>query len=626
MPAEKRQTAPVVKPLGESTYEDGSIEIHADRITTPMVTKTNKPFIKQLFAGVFDTDMLTYPEVETNEDLARLEAFVKPYEDLFLSAQVIDFAGKDEIPLEFVTAMADVGLFAQAIPEQYGGLELDSTYLTRMADITGSIPMAHNLIEVHHNIATKLILSYGTEEQKRKFLPRLATGEMIATLCLHETKTHLDFLNLKARASIIEDKERVDSAYLLNGYKTWVANAHMADLFLVVAQTPVDVAADWKDEGCSMFIVEATREGVTVSERIQGIESPRGLPLFDVTFENISLAKGDILGKTGEADLMTIHAMTASAHHVGASTAALLKRFTNMLQYYLVTEKTEDVPLYENQSYQKVLAQLQCTAFIMESMAYMTGQIVDEYEEPDWSVEQAATRVWCVEKLHSQMGDVMEVMGLGSLEKKSPLMAAYLDTLALKNYPIPLDLMKQYIALSGIRYCIGEKASVHKVLRDALNEPKIMIKRMMMLEDVPTPYQLFRHVHNILHPTAIKLENVCKKFDKAIEAYLVHGPASGSFLQDQMELARLASIVSEIFAMVCILSRASRSLCLGVQHSGRESVMAQFYIAYSCKRLEIEISEIKGEGPTDGQYYWGLAKDIIENKAYMPQHPLTRTF
>jgi len=495
-----------------------------------------------------------------------------------------------------------------------------------MADITGTIPMAHNLIEVHHNIATKLILSYGTEDQKKKYLPRLATGEMIATLCLHESKSHLDFLNLKARASIIEHKERMDDGYLLNGRKTWVANAHMADLFLVVAQTPVDVIGDWKDEGCSMFIVEAASEGVTVSERIEGIESPRGLPLFDVTFDSITLAKEDILGKTGEADLMTIHAMTASAHHVGASTAALLKRFTNMLQYFLTTEKTEDVPLYENQSYQKVLADLQCTAYVMESMAYMTGQIVDEYEQPDWSVEQAATRVWCVEKLHSQMADVMEVLGLGTLEKKSPLIAAFLDTLALKTYPIPLDLMKQYIALSGIRYCIGEKGSVHKTLRDALNEPKIMFKRIMMLEDVPSAYQLFRHVHNVLHPTATKLEDVCKKFDKAIEGYMVSGPASGSFLQDQMELARIAHIVSEIFAMVCIIARSSRSLCLGVQHAVQESVMTQFYVANVCKRLEIEISEIKGEGPTGSQYYWGMSKDIIENKEYMPKHPLTRTF
>lgn len=623
VPMEQAPQAPVVKPF-DSSYEESTIEIHTDRL--PEVRLTNKPFLKQIFAGVFDTDMLTYPEMENNKELEELENFVKPYEELFSSASAINFTANDQVPIEFITAMADIGLFAQAIPKQYGGLELSSTYLTRMADITGTIPMAHNLIEVHHNLATQLIVKHGTPEQKQKYLPKLATGEMLATLCLQETKSQLDFRNTKTLANVIVDSNPENDGINLTGYKTWVANAHISDIFLVVAHAPIDVVGRWKDEGVSMFIVEATEPGVKVSERLEGIKSPRSLPLFDVSFNNVSLNETHLLGKGGEADLMVINAMTASAHHAAAAMAALLKRFTNTLIYYLTSEKVDDVQLFENQSHQAILASVQRTAYVMESMAYMTGQIADEYQEPDLSVEQAATRVWCVENLHSTLASVMEVIGVAALEKHHPLINAFIDTLAMRSYPIPMDLMRQYISLSGVRHTVGEKGTVHRTMRDSLNNPAAFFKRVLSMDDVPSVKVLHRHVHDILHISATKLEDVCQKFDKAVENYLIAGPASGSFLQDQFELDRLARIASEIYAMTCAISHASRSICLGVRYHNHESVMAQHFVAETCKKVEIEIEKIHHRGNAGSLYYEQMAKDIVEAKEYMPRHPLTRSY
>lgn len=333
-----------------------------------------------------------------------------------------------------------------------------------------------------------------------------------------------------------------------------------------------------------------------------------------------------MLGKRGEGDLMVINAMTSSAHHAAAATAALLKRFTNTLIYYLTTEKVDDVSLFENQTYQACLANLQLTAYVMESMAYMTGQIADEYEEPDLSLEQAATRVWCVENLHSTLASVMEVIGVGALEKHHPLINAYIDTLALKSYPIPMDMMRQYIALSGIRHTVGEKGSVHRTLRDSLNNPKSFFKRAFMMTDVPSAKVLHRHVHDIFHVVATELEDVCQKFDKAVENYLIAGPSSGSILQDQLELDRMARIATDIYAMTCALSHASRSVCLGVCYHNHESIIAQHFITRTCKMLEIDIAKIHHNGNNISLYYQQMAKDIVETKEYMPRHPLTRSY
>jgi len=621
VPTENASESPPVKPF-DSDYEESSIDLHADRL--PQVHLTNKPFLKQIFAGVFDTDMLTYPEMETDTEFEELERFVKPYEELFSSASAINFTANEEVPVEFVTAMADIGLFAQAVPRQYGGLELNSTYLTRMADITGTIPMAHNLIEVHHNIATRLIVTYGSERQKLKYLPKLATGEMLATLCVQETKTNLDFRNTKTQASAIVDSNPENDGVTITGHKTWVANAHISDLLLVVAHAPVDPLARTSEEGVSMFIIETTKPGVKISKRLEGIESPRSLPLFDVTFNNVSLHKEDLLGRGGEGDLMVINAMTSSAHHAAAATAALLKKFTNSLIYYLTTEKIDDVALFENQSYQATLADLQRNAYIMESMAYMTGQIADEYDEPDLSLEQAATRVWCVENLYSTLASVMEVSGVGALEKHHPLINAYMDTLALRSYPIPMDMMRQYIALSGVRHAVAEKGLVHRTLRDSLNSPAAMFKRVFTMDDIPSAKVLHRYVHDVLHLSSSRLEDIFQKFEKAVEGYLVVGPTSGSFLQDQFELDRLARIATDIYAMTCAISHASRSLCLGIRYSKIESVMAQQFINETCSKLEIEIQKMSNTSNTGCLYYSQMAKDIVETKEYMPQHPLTR--
>lgn len=619
---ENMATAPVPTP-GETEVEDTSLEPHREYLPTLQIT--NKPFIKNLFIGTFDTDMLTFPEVTNNQELADMNEFMKPYEDLFAHAATLDFARKKELPLDFITAMADVGLFAQAIPKEYGGMGLNNTYQTRMADVTGTIPMAHNLIEVHHNIATKMLVDNGTEEQKKKYLPKLATGEMIATLCLHETKGHLDFQSIKTGANVFEDADIDDDGVTLSGSKTWVPNANIADLFLVVANAPFGPTGQKISEGMSVFIVESTKAGVEVLDRIEEVESPRGLPLYDVSFANVLLKKSDMLGTGGEGDLTTINTMTSCSHHVAAANASLLKKFTNMVLYFLTKERVNDVPLYENQAYQAILADLQVTAYVMESMGYMTGQILDEFQQPDLTLEQAATRIWCVEAMQESLSSATEVFGIGSLENTHPVMTAFLDTLALKNFPIPMDLLKQYIALSGLRYGAAEKDEITRSMRDSLNHPHKIIKRIFRdFDDVQRVNTLHAYLHPVLEQASRKVEDMVFKFEKAVENYFVRGPVSGSILDDHLELNRMAWIVTQLYAMTCTMARASRSICIGVRYNDHEGIMAQHFIKQLSPRVEREI-EILHHSVVP-EFYRQMAKDIVEAKEYMPRHPLTRTY
>ncbi|KAK2091346.1 Complex I assembly factor acad9, mitochondrial [Saguinus oedipus] len=204
-------------------------------------------------------EVFPFPEV-TQDELNEISQFLGPVEKFFteeVDSRKIDQEGK--IPDETLEKLKSLGLFGLQVPEEYGGLGLSNTMYSRLGEITSMDGSISVTLAAHQAIGLKGIILAGTEEQKAKYLPKLASGEHIAAFCLTEPASGSDAASIQSRARLSEDKKH----YILNGSKVWITNGGLASIFTVFAKTEVvDSDGSVKDK-ITAFIVERDFGGVT---------------------------------------------------------------------------------------------------------------------------------------------------------------------------------------------------------------------------------------------------------------------------------------------------------------------------------------------------------------------------
>ncbi|HVZ91603.1 MAG TPA: acyl-CoA dehydrogenase family protein, partial [Rhizomicrobium sp.] len=200
-------------------------------------------------------------------------------------------AEDDRVPDDIVAGMRALGLFGLSIPEDYGGLGLDMEEEVRVAiELGRTSPAFRSVIGTNVGIGSQGVVMFGSEAQKREWLPRLASGEIVASFCLTEPEAGSDAASIRTTA--IRDGE----VYVVNGTKRFITNANRAGMFTLMARTdPARKGA----AGISAFIVPARTPGVSVGrpERKMG---QQGAHISDVVFENARIPASLRLGEEGE--------------------------------------------------------------------------------------------------------------------------------------------------------------------------------------------------------------------------------------------------------------------------------------------------------------------------------------
>ncbi|MEK3888535.1 acyl-CoA dehydrogenase [Bacillus sp. FSL K6-3431] len=222
-------------------------------------------------------------------------------EQTMMRKMVRDFAQKEivpfidrmeagEFPREILNKMAKLGLMGIPIPEKYNGAEMDfMSYVIAIQELSKVSATIGVILSVHTSVGTNPILYFGTEEQKQKYVTKLASGQYLGAFCLTEPGAGSDAANLKTRAV------KKDDHYLLNGTKAFITNGGEADIYIVFALT----APAKGQRGISAFIVEKTAPGLIIGkdEKKMGLHGSRTVQL---TFENMKIPIGNLLGSEGE--------------------------------------------------------------------------------------------------------------------------------------------------------------------------------------------------------------------------------------------------------------------------------------------------------------------------------------
>uniref|UniRef100_A0A8C0NA71 Complex I assembly factor ACAD9, mitochondrial n=1 Tax=Canis lupus familiaris TaxID=9615 RepID=A0A8C0NA71_CANLF len=594
--------------------------------TSRRLLRTSPPsraFAKQLFLGKIEKkEVFPFPEVSQDE-LNEINQFVGPLEKFFteeVDSERIDREGK--IPNETLEKLKNLGLFGMQVPEEYGGLGLSNTMYARLGEIIGLDGSIAVTLAAHQAIGLKGIILAGNKEQKAKYLPRLASGEHIAAFCLTEPTSGSDAASIKTRATLSEDKKH----YILNGSKIWITNGGIANVFTVFAKTQVvDSDGSVKDK-ITALIVERDFGGVTNGkpEDKLGI---RGSNTCEVHFENTKVPIENVLGEVGGGFKVAMNILNSGRFSMGSLVAGMLKKL--MTAAYACTRKQFNKNLSEFGLIQEKFALMAQKTYVMESMAYLTAGMLDQPGFPDCSIEAAMVKVFSSEGAWQCVSEALQVLGGSGYMRDYPYERLLRDSRILLIFEGTNEILRMYIALTGLQHA-------GRILTTRINE----LKRGNVTTVIETVSQRLRDslsrtvdlgltgklgaVHPSVADSANKLEENVYYFGRTVETLLLR--FGKTIVEEQMVLKRVANILINLYGMTAVLSRASRSIRVGLRNHDHEVLLANIFCAEAYYQNLFTLSQLDKYSPENlDEQIKKVSQQVLEKQAYICAHPLDRT-
>ncbi|XP_069823210.1 complex I assembly factor ACAD9, mitochondrial [Dendropsophus ebraccatus] len=582
-------------------------------------------YAKQLFLGsIAKEEVFPYPEI-SNDELEEITQLVGPVEKFFsedVDSKAIDQNAK--IPPETLKGLKELGLFGMQIPEEYGGLGLSNTMYARLGEITSLDGAIAVTLAAHQAIGLKGILIAGNDEQKAKYLPKLASGEHIAAFCLTEPGSGSDAASIKSRATLSEDGKH----YILNGSKIWISNGGLADIFTVFARTEVvDKDGTTKDK-ISAFIVERAFGGVTHGkpEDKLGI---RGSNTCELHFENTKIPIENVIGEVGGGFKVAMNILNSGRFSMGSASAGMIKKLIEMTAEYACTRKQFNKKLSDFELIQEKFALMSEKAFVMESMAYLTAGMMDRPGLPDCSVEAAMVKVFSSEGAWQCVSEALQILGGLGYMKDYPYERYLRDSRILLIFEGTNEILRMYIALTGMQHA-GKilTGKIKELKKGSLSVAFEMIGKKLgaaVGRKVNLGLTGTGVVHPSLEESAKKLEENTYHFGIAVESLLYR--FGKTIVDEQLALKRVADILINLYAMTAVISRASRSISIGLRNHDHEVLLANLFCSEAYFKNCFMVAQLGKYCPENqDESIKKIAKHVLENRAYTCSHPLDRTF
>jgi len=351
-----------------------------------------------------------------------------------LEAQV---AEDDAIPDEIVAEMRGMGLFGLTIPEEYGGLGLTMEEEALVAmELGRTSPAFRSLIGTNNGIGSAGLVFDGTEAQKQKFLPAMATGELISSFCLTEPDVGSDSAAVKTSAV------RDGDDYIINGTKRFITNAPRASLFTVMARTDPNIKGA---KGVSAFIVDANSEGLSLGAKDKKM-GQAGSYTCDVIFDNVRVSAKNLIGEVeGKGFYMAMKVLDRGRLHISALSVGIAERLIEDALQFSIERQQFGKPICEHQLIQAMLADSKTEAYAGKSMVLDCARRRDNGENA--STEAACSKLFCTEMVGRVADRAVQIHG-GS---------GYISEYAVERFYRDVRLFRLYEGTSQIQQIVIAK-------------------------------------------------------------------------------------------------------------------------------------------------------------------------
>ncbi len=323
----------------------------------------------------------------------------------------------DETPHGLIDQMKELGLFGITVPEEYGGLGLDyTTFAMIFEEISKGFMSLSGAIGTHH-ILTYVLTHYGTEEQKRRMLPQLASGKMRGGLALTEPEGGTDVANLRTTA----DKDGEE--YVINGTKMFITNGRYGDAFCLLART--DKSAEPKHKGLSCFVVEKGGQGFRVGRDLDKM-GYRGLDTCEISFEDFRVSADNLVGQQeGAGFSQVMSGLETGRINVAARAVGVAQAAFNAAIRYSQQRQTFGVPISQHQAIQLKLADMATKIQAARLLTYDAAAKKDRGERVD--LESGMAKLFASEACQEVTLESMRVHGGAGYIKDSPVERYYRD-------------------------------------------------------------------------------------------------------------------------------------------------------------------------------------------------------
>jgi len=521
-------------------------------------------------------------DIFTPADLTDDQKLIGQTAEEFVLKEVFPFIKELEnkkagLMAELVKKGGEVGLMGGGVPEEYGGAGLDkisTTVLTEKLSIYGGFAVTHG---AHAGIGTLPIVYFGTEAQKKKYLPKLATGEWIGAYCLSEPQAGSDAQNSLTRAEL----NAQGTHYILNGQKMWITNGGFADVYIVFAK--ID------GEKFTAFIVERTFPGFKPGneEHKMGIHGSSTTPIF---LENCMVPKENLLHEIGRGHIVAFNILNAGRFTLGASCVGGSKHVLMTSSKYAKERKAFGKQIGDFGLMKEKLAEMAIQIFAVESMVYRsagnieaamaaasgsgdkiqnTMKVLEEY-----AIESSIAKVYGSEMLDFVVDEAVQIFGGYGFHEDYAVCRAYRDSRINRIFEGTNEINRMLI--------------IQMLMKRAMGGQLPLIPAAMKLADEILAGPSFEEApEGVLAGEARVVANSKKMFLQAA------GGAVQKFrekLADEQELiGALSNVVMEIYAMESCMLRAQKAAATKGEPASQNMIdSARVFINDAAERVEHE--------------------------------------
>ena len=559
--------------------------------------QAERGFAGGLFMGRFNFSQIHPFPAQSKEDsvhgdafLQRLETFLKEHAD----PDEIDRTG--EIPQDVLDGLAQLGAFGIKISPQFGGLGLSQTNYCRAAMMLGSFcGNLTALLSAHQSIGVpQPLILFGTDEQKRRFLPRVAGGE-ISAFALTEMKVGSDPAKMETHAEPTPDGE----AFILNGEKLWCTNGTKAKVIVVMAKTPPKMVGGKPRNQITAFVVDMDTPGIEVTHRCRFM-GLKALYNGVVQFTNVRVPRENILLAEGKGLRVALTTLNTGRLTLPAACVGVSKRCLAIARKWASERVQWGVPIGKHAAIASKLARIAAETFAMESMVLFDASIVDRDKAADVRLEAALSKLWVTEHTWEIVNDTMQILGGRGYETAQSLAAR-------GDNPVPIERFLRDCRVNVIFEGSSEIMRLF-IAREAL-DTHLKIGAPMLHSQLPLSDRLKSGVqaagfyagwyprqwleafsgqggkgfHLVLAPHMRFAASASHRLARRLfHAIAVHGP---QLEREQVLLGRFVDIGAEIFAIAASCARAQSMLRKGENANMELLALADYFCCSARLRI-----------------------------------------
>jgi acyl-CoA dehydrogenase family member 9 len=560
-------------------------------------------FAKSLFLGEIHEELVfPWPSADREEQdrIRELNARIREY-----CAEHYDPRQAEEerwIPEQVLRDLGEIGALGLYVDQKYGGQGLSQTGYARVFETVGQIDATLAIVlGVHQSIGFKGISLFGTDEQKERFLPDLATGRKLAAFALSEPDAGSDAYHLRSRAV-----EQPDGSWVLNGEKRYIGNGSRADVITTFARAEVG----GEDKHIALLL-EKGMDGLEIGERYDTM-GLRANDLRRLYFKDVRVPSENVLGEPGEGFRVAMQVLNNGRIGLGTGSVGGAKKLLDLAIEHVKERRQFGHPLADFELVQDKIGWMVSYLFGLESMTYLTCGLVDA-GVPDYSLESAICKVSGTEFLWYAANRALQLAGGEGYMRDRPYEKVLRDT---RIYPIfegANDVMRAFIALGGFKPVSEKLEGLSEIeLSDPIGSIGVLIDYASdRIQREVRPARISK-AHEELSEHADSVSDQVKRLADVTEKLLREHRKD--IIGRQLQQKRLADNIADIFGQIAVLSRVTDIFeDQGVEPSGQERFIADTFCRRASARVGSRFDQVESN---DDERMTAIAKLAYKRGSY----------